>query len=91
MAPSFQVRDRVYFKSKKPGKCNLKWRAGYRIVHIEHDGHYLNIENLVTGKKQSCNVKEVIHEPPVELWNIDTQFRKAGNFVNYPANLRYYL
>ena len=32
--PSFQVCDRVYFKSKQPGKEDLKWRARYRIVCI---------------------------------------------------------
>ena len=56
----------------------LKLRASYRNVHLEHNGHYLHIENQVTGKTQSCNVKDVVHEPPVKLWNIDTQFGRAG-------------
>ena len=30
--PSFQVGDKVYFKYKQPGKWDLKWRPGYRIV-----------------------------------------------------------
>ena len=47
-APNFQVRDRVYFKNKQPGKWDLKWRAGYRIVNIEYDRHYLHIENQTT-------------------------------------------
>ena len=34
--PAFQVGDHVYFKNKQPGKWDLKWRPGYRIVHIEH-------------------------------------------------------
>ena len=72
MPPSFQVGDRVYFENKQPGKWHLTWRAGYRIVHIECDGHYLHIENQATGKTQSSNVKDVVHEPPVKLWNIDT-------------------
>ena len=48
--PTFQIGDRVYFKNKQPGKWDLKWRLGYRIVHIEHNGHYIHIENKATGK-----------------------------------------
>ena len=36
--PSFKIGDRVYFKNKQPGKWDLKWRPGYRIVQIEHNG-----------------------------------------------------
>ena len=39
--PGFKVGDRVYFKNKTPGKWDLKWRAGYRIIWIEHEGCYL--------------------------------------------------
>ena len=48
--PTFKKGDRVYFKNKQPGKWDLKWRPGYRIVQIEHDRHFLHIENQVTGK-----------------------------------------
>ena len=48
--PSFKFGDRVYFKKKQPGKWDLKWRPRYRIVHIEHDGHFLHIENQATRK-----------------------------------------
>ena len=48
--PAFQIGDRVYFKNKQPGKWDLKWRPGYRILCIEHDGHFLHIENQATGK-----------------------------------------
>ena len=51
--PSFQLGDRFYFKNKQPGKWNLKWRPGYRIVCIECDRHYLHIENQATGKRRS--------------------------------------
>ena len=85
--PTFKIGDRVYFKNKQPGKWDLKWRPGYRIVQVEHDGHFLHIENQATGKVQSCNVKDVVLEPPVELWNIDTQFGRAVKFINHPANL----
>ena len=86
-APSFKIGDRVYFKNRQPGKWDLKWRLGYRIVQIEHDGHFLHIKNQATEKVQSCNMKDVVHEPPVEFWNIDTQFGRAGKYVNHPANL----
>ena len=84
---SFKIGDRVYFKNKQPGKWDLKWRPGYRIVCIEHDRHYLHNENQATGKMRSCNIKDIILEPPVEFWNIDTQFGRAGKYINHPANL----
>ena len=48
--PTFQVGDHVYFKNKQPGKRDLKWRPRYRIVSIEHNGHFIHIENQATGK-----------------------------------------
>ena len=48
--PSFKIGDRVYCKNKQPGKWDLKWRPGYRIVQIEHDGHFLHMKNQATGK-----------------------------------------
>ena len=47
--PAFQVGDHVYFKNK-PGKWDLKWRPRYWIVCIEHNGHFIHIENQATGK-----------------------------------------
>ena len=47
---AFQIRDCVYFKNKQLGKWDLKWTPGYRIVHIEHDGHFIHIENQAIGK-----------------------------------------
>ena len=86
MPPSFKVGDRVYFKNTQTGKWDLKWRPGYRIVCIECNGHFLHIENQATGKICSCNVKDVILEPPVEFWNIYTQFSRARCYINHPAN-----
>ena len=86
-APNFQIVDRVYFKKQVTWKWDLKWRAGYRIVHMEHNRPHLNTENPATGKIRSCNVNDVIHEPPVKLWNTDTQFGRVGKFINHPANL----
>ena len=85
--PSFKLGDRVYFKNKQPVKLDLKWRPRYRIVCIETDGHYLHIKNQAAGKTRSCNLKDVVHEPPIEFWNIDTQFSRARKFINHPANL----
>ena len=68
-------------------QMDLKWRPEYRIVHIEHDRHFLHIENQATRKVCSCNVKDVILEPCIEFWNIDTQFGRAGRYINHPANL----
>ena len=30
---------------------------------------------------------DVVLESPIEFWNIDTQFGRAGKYANYPANL----
>ena len=85
--PTFQIGDRVYFKNKQPGKWDLKWRPRYRIVHIEHNGHYIHIENQATGRIWSCNITDIILEPPIEFWNIDTQFGRASCYINHPSNL----
>ena len=84
---SFKIGNRVYFKNKQPGNWDLKWRPGYWIAHIEHDRHYLHIENQATGKPRVCNVKDIVHEPPVEFWNIDIQFGRVRKYLNHPANL----
>ena len=84
---SFKIGDRIYLKNKQTGKWDLKWRPGYRIVQIEFNGHFLHIENQATRRVQSCNVKDIVIEPPVEFWNIDTQFGRAGKYVNPPAYL----
>ena len=85
--PSMKLGDRVYFKNKQLRKWALKWRPGYRIVPIECSAHFLHIENQAIGKILSCNMKDVVFEPPVKFWNIDTQFGTAGKYVNHPANL----
>ena len=76
---TFQLGNRVYFQNKQPGKWDLKWRLRYRIVHIECNRYYLHIENQATGKTKSCNLKDIVHEPPIGFWNIDTQFGRAQN------------
>ena len=85
--PSFKIDDRVYFKNKQPGKWDLKWRPRYRIVQMECNGHFLHSKNQATRKVWSCNVKDVVCKPPVEFWNIDTQFGRAGKYINHPVNL----
>ena len=66
---------------------DLKCRPGYQIVCIECDEHYLHIKNQATGKTRSCNIKDVVLEPPLELWNINVQFGRAGRYINHPTNL----
>ena len=85
--PAFQVGNCVYFKNKQPGKWDLKWRPRYRIVHIEHDRHFIHIENQATGKIQSCNITDIILELPIEFWDLDTQCGRAGRYINHPTNL----
>ena len=85
--PSFKIGDRVHFKNKQPSKWDPKLRPGYRIVCIEHDRNFLHIENQATRKVHSSNIRDVILEPPIEFWNVDTQFGRAGRYINHPANL----
>ena len=85
--PAFQIGDCVYFKNKQPSKWDLKWGPRYKIFHIEHDGHFIHIENQAMGKMRSCNVTDIILEPPIEFWDVNTQFSRAGRYVNHPANL----
>ena len=35
--PPFKIGGSKYFKNKQPGKWDLKWRTGHRIVQIECD------------------------------------------------------
>ena len=85
--PAFQIGDSVYFKNKQPGKWDLKWRPGYGIVCRECNRHFIHIENQATGKIHSCNIKDIILEPPIKFPNIDTQFGRASHYINHPANL----
>ena len=79
LAIAKETLDKNYFKTAQ--------KTMDRIVQIEHDGHFLCIKNQATGKVLSCNVKDVELKPPIEFWNIDTQFGRAGKFINHPANL----
>ena len=83
---NFKVGDRVFFKKKQPGKWDKKWRAGYRIVCIEHNIQYLHLEIQATGKTRPCYVKDAMHKLPVQLWIVDTTFGRAGKFINHLAN-----
>ena len=85
--PSFKIGDCMYFKNKQPSKWDLKWRPGYRIVCIDCNGHFLHIENQATGNICSCNMNDIILEPPIEFWNIDTQCVRAGKYINHLINL----
>ena len=85
--PGLKVGDRVYFKNKTPGKWDLKWKVGYRIIWIEYEGHYLHILNQATGKFRPCNVKDIVLEPIRELWNVNPEFGRASKFINHLNNL----
>ena len=86
--PSYlQLGDRVYFKNKQPGKWDLKWRPRYRVVSIECNGHYLYTKKSSYGKTRTCNINDIVHEPPIKFWNIDTQFGRARKYINHLTNL----
>ena len=88
--PAFQVGDCVYFKNKQPDKWDLKWRPRYRIVCIEHDRHFIHIKNQATRKIWSCNMMDIVLKLPTEFWNIDTQFGRAGRYINHPFKFAYH-
>ena len=67
------------------GTSNGDLDTGLSVLSMT--GHYLHIENQATGKTRSCNVKDVVLKPPVEFWNIDTQFGRAERYINHPTNL----
>ena len=54
---------------------------------MEHSRHCLHIENQATRKTRPYNVKDVGHELPVNLWDVETKFGRAEKFINHPANL----
>ena len=33
------------------------------------------------------HVTDIILEPPVEFWNVDTRFGRASCYINHPSNL----
>ena len=55
--PTFQVGDHVYLKNKQPGKWDLKWRPGYRIVRIECNGHFIYIETRPQGEHNPATLQ----------------------------------
>ena len=65
-----KLEKHICIKNKQPEKWDLKWRAGYRIIKIERDGRYIHIENQVRGKIHSCNMKDIMHEPPIIWWDM---------------------
>ena len=68
-------------------EMGFKVETWIQDFQIECNGHFIHIENQVTGKIQSCNVKDIILEPPIEFWNIDTQFGRVSHYINHPDNL----
>ena len=65
----------------------FKMETWIQNVCIECDGHFIHIENQATGKIWSYNIKDIILEPPIEFWNIYTQFGRASCYINHPAIL----
>ena len=83
--PGFKVGDRVYFKNKTPGKWDLKWRAGYRIVQIEHAGCYLHIKTKLQERSDPVMLRTLSLNQFVNYAN--PEFGRASKFINHPNNL----
>ena len=77
--PTFQLGDRVYFKNKQPGKMGFKMEAEIQDFCIEHDAHYLHIENQAMGKMRSCNVKDILHNHSLNSGNFTLNLAELGN------------
>ena len=77
------------FQNQATRKMGSQMETWIQDCFIECDRHYLHIESQATGKTRSCNIKDVVLEPPVELWNIDTIqqsweiHQPPCKFVNY--------
>ena len=89
--PSFKIGDRVYIKNKQLGKWDLKWRPGYWIVLIEHNGHYLYIKNQLWEKQDhamsemsySSHSKTMEHQHALwQRWKIHQPFCKFANYYS---------
>ena len=64
--PSFQLGNRVDFKNKQPGKMGLKmetWVQDCFVLSMK-DTTY---RKPINGKTRSCNVKDIVLEPPIEF------------------------
>ena len=60
------------------------------IVHIECNRHYLHIENQAIGRTRPSNVKDIVNELPVELWNVDTKFGKGWKIYKLSSKSPHY-
>ena len=67
--PNFNVLTE-YTLQQATWQIGPKVESCYRIVHTECNGHFLHIENQATGQTRPCNVRDVVHELPVTLWNV---------------------
>ena len=51
---------------------------------------YLHIENQATGKTRLSNVKDIVHEPPVELLNVDIKFLQSWKVYKSSSDAPHY-
>ena len=85
--PAFQIRDCVYFKNKQPGKWDLKGDPDIELSALSATDISYILKTKPLEKIQSCSVTDIILEPPIEFWNVDTQFGRAGRDIYHPTNL----
>ena len=81
---AFQVGDHVYFKNKQPGKWDLKWRPGYRIVCIEHDRHFIHIKNQALEKYKLAMLQTLSwnHQQNSGMWILNSV--ELGDMLTTP-------
>ena len=85
--PTFKIGDRVYFKTDSQANGILNGDLDIGLFKLSMMDTSYMLRTRLLEKVQSCNVKDLVLEPPIELWHMDTQFGRAGKFINHPGNL----
>ena len=86
--PSFKIGDRVYFKkTSSPANGILNGDLDIGLFELSMMDTSCISRTRLLEKYDPVIVKDVVLELPVEFWNIDTHFGRAGKFINHPANL----
>ena len=73
--------------NQENGTSNGDLDTGLSILSMMDITYTYTLKIKLLEKTRLCNVKDIVLEPPVEFWNINTQFGRAGRYINHPANL----
>ena len=85
--PSFKIGGRVYFKNKQPGNGISHGGLDIGLFKLSAVDITYTLKIRLLGKTRSCNIKDIVFEPPVEFLNIDTQFSSDRKYLKSPCKL----